>query len=504
MQRAEAELRVASFQRADPARALAEGLALIKSGYSEQLLPEARKLARKFPDNVQAQQLCGLAARDCGESAVALSSFKTAARLAPHDALIAHSYARTALEAGQPSSNLFSGAARLAPNNGGIILGLAAAQINEGQPSLAVRTLERALAANPLWVEGHKSLAALTGQLGQDPLTSLASALARHPFSPELHHLAISLALQARDYSAAGKALDKATEALGNPRWLVMLAAHVASESDLLDQADCDFASIGEPRDTGEAWMLGRHLLRRGAFNEAAIMLESWLGKPGDRTIWPYLSLAWRAAGDQRAQWLESDPSLVGIYDLGLSSRDLNRLADYLRERHFGSSPPLDQSVRGGTQTDGNLLLRTDALIADLRARLLKIVEQHVKQLPRSLPDHPSLPARRDPLRIAGSWSVRLTNEGYHTDHVHPHGWFSSALYISIPETDGDLRQEHAGWLSLGEARDLVPGLAPHQLIEPKPGRLVLFPSIMWHGTRAFPQGERLSVAFDIALPKQD
>ena len=60
-----------------------------------------------------------------------------------------------------------------------------------------------------------------------------------------------------------------------------------------------------------------------------------------------------------------------------------------------------------------------------------------------------------------------------------------------------------AGWLSLGESRDLVPELSPLRLVEPRPGRLVLFPSTMWHGTRPFPSGERLTVAFDIAVPKQ-
>jgi hypothetical protein len=49
-----------------------------------------------------------------------------------------------------------------------------------------------------------------------------------------------------------------------------------------------------------------------------------------------------------------------------------------------------------------------------------------------------------------------------------------------------------------------VPGLAPYRLVEPKPGRLVLFPSTMWHGTRPFPAGERLTIAFDIARPRQD
>ncbi len=61
----------------------------------------------------------------------------------------------------------------------------------------------------------------------------------------------------------------------------------------------------------------------------------------------------------------------------------------------------------------------------------------------------------------------------------------------------------HPGWLSLGECRELVPDLSPVRLIEPRPGRLVLFPSTIWHGTRPFPSGERLTVAFDIALPKR-
>jgi Putative 2OG-Fe(II) oxygenase len=32
-------------------------------------------------------------------------------------------------------------------------------------------------------------------------------------------------------------------------------------------------------------------------------------------------------------------------------------------------------------------------------------------------------------------------------------------------------------------------------------GRLVLFPSTNWHGTLPFDEGERLSIAFDVALP---
>ena len=33
------------------------------------------------------------------------------------------------------------------------------------------------------------------------------------------------------------------------------------------------------------------------------------------------------------------------------------------------------------------------------------------------------------------------------------------------------------------------------------PGRLALFPSTMWHGTVPFADGERLTIAFDVARP---
>jgi hypothetical protein len=115
---------------------------------------------------------------------------------------------------------------------------------------------------------------------------------------------------------------------------------------------------------------------------------------------------------------------------------------------------------------------------------------------------HPLLRERRDrPVRFSGSWSVRLRGAGYHTNHVHPQGWISSALYVALPErAKGD--PPDAGWLKLGEPPpEIGVSLTATRLIEPKPGRLVLFPSWMWHGTVPFAAGERLTVAFDVRVP---
>jgi hypothetical protein len=46
----------------------------------------------------------------------------------------------------------------------------------------------------------------------------------------------------------------------------------------------------------------------------------------------------------------------------------------------------------------------------------------------------------------------------------------------------------------------LALNLDPLHMIRPQPGRLALFPSTMFHGTRPFPAGERMTVAFDVVL----
>ena len=216
----------------------------------------------------------------------------------------------------------------------------------------------------------------------------------------------------------------------------------------------------------------------------------------------PSLSAAWRLTGDPRWQALEGDERFIGVYDIADQIPSLDALAERLRELHLASRHhPLEQSLRGGTQTDGPLFSRIEPEIRALRAAIVETVERHVAQLPPPRADHPLLIEKRAPIRFAGSWSVRLTGEGFHVNHVHPAGWISSAFYVALPGAAMG-GEAHSGWLSLGEVNELGLDLPPIRLVEPKPGRLVLFPSTMWHGTRPFSEGERLTVAFDVAPPR--
>ena len=105
---------------------------------------------------------------------------------------------------------------------------------------------------------------------------------------------------------------------------------------------------------------------------------------------------------------------------------------------------------------------------------------------------------RSQAFAYAGSWSSRLHDCGFHLNHIHPAGWISSAYYVAVP--DHQPNDPLGGHLKFGEPPWDI-GLADpvQRIVEPVPGRLVLFPSYLWHGTIPFhgPQS-RTTIAFDV------
>jgi hypothetical protein len=82
-------------------------------------------------------------------------------------------------------------------------------------------------------------------------------------------------------------------------------------------------------------------------------------------------------------------------------------------------------------------------------------------------------------------------------------GWISSALYVSLPDAS-QLGAPPAGWISFGRPpQGLGLDVPAYGQVEPKPGRLVLFPSTLWHQTLPFDDGERLVIAFDVMRPRR-
>ena len=473
----------------------------LAEGTEEQALPLLEEAARTAGNDARLWQWTALLHRSLDEHGLALPAFQQAVRLAPQDASIAHGHARVALEAGLDARALFDRALRLRPA-GDVILGRAAARYAMGEGDAAAVELATVLKANPQWVQGHEQWAQLIAMIGRpgEATNSIDAALGTQPGNAALWHAAIQILTSAERHCDAWAKADEAIAATGDDAGFALPRAAALSDCGELDRARLAFTELGKPADVTHAVHLARFLVRAGDWQSLSQLTDSWMKGDSAHYFWPYASICWRKTGDPRLQWLEGDERLVQTFDLTPDLPSIDVLAGCLRKIHARSGRFLDQSVRGGTQTDGPLFARINPEILQLRQLIVKAVEQYRSSLPPSDATHPMLRHRREGrVRFSGSWSVRLEGAGFHSHHVHPQGWISSAFYVAVP---GDLRGAE-GWLTLGEPQaELGVALPPIAKIAPKAGQLVLFPSMMWHGTLPFSSGERMTVAFDVAPPR--
>ena len=461
------------------------------------LAPVTRRLGRP----AILWQWLALAHRAEQQSRDALLAFAQAAKLAPNDARIAAGHATAAYEAGAPSALLFHRARELSPNDPELLLSAAASLRADGHGDVAEALLERALAVNSNWVRGLDALATLRWTAGDKVgfARSFAKACAAAP-----DDLALRLAwqrslAQAGDWDGARGVISDGRTALGERIEFDAAEANIATETGDDARAERLFPETASLDDAGTHVAHIRHCLRTGRFDRAEAIAMNILRTPAAGAAWPYLSLIWRMRGDARAAWLDGAPPFVRIFDLPFPPRARATLAVRLRALHNTRQHPAEQSLRGGTQTEGDLLLRIEPELVAVTALIRAAVRDYVDALPPHDAAHPLLGPPRSQLLFAGSWSVRLQSQGFHVVHTHPRGWISSALYVARPDAMG---AAPAGWLQLGAPPpDLRLDLPAYAEIEPKPGRLVLFPSTMWHGTVPFDDGERLTIAFDMAVP---
>jgi len=470
------------------------------AGRADLTLALLEPLAAKVPAVAKVWQLIGLAARNEQRMDVAASAFAHAGRLAPQDARIALGKAQIAFESGLASADQFAAIRRLAPQDGELALSTAAALVQEGRSEEATALATGLLRQNPGWLRGHEWLASHRWVSGDpDYAGELEAALARFPSDPALHLALYRAVSQVEDWQRALAVLSSARQRLGDRIEFDAAEAHVATESGADDRAEVLFARLATLDDPGVTLAEIRHCLRTGRIERAEKRAATLLSGPAARAAWPYMGTIWRLRGDARAEWLDGDPPYIRHFDLPVTADELAELADLLRSLHLSTNSPPEQSLRGGTQTQGHLFLRTEQALLAIRSHIVDAVRAYVDALPAYREGHPLLGTKRGAVHFEGAWSVRLGAQGFHVVHTHPVGWISSALYVALPE---NLGAAPAGWLELGAPPpDLRLDLPHYQRIEPKPGRLALFPSTMWHGTVPFADGERLTIAFDIRTP---
>ncbi len=446
--------------------------------------------------------LHGLVLRELERREEAISSLRRAAQLAPNSSKIAHALARILFEAGLPSIQEYGKAVKLAPGDTEIVAGMATACAAEGEADAAIDGLERLLTRSPQWAEGHAVLARLRWAQGEREgfARNFEAATAAMPRNVELWREWIIALEHAGHWEDVLEVVRRGRAVLGDQPVFAATEAIVHAEIGDFERAEQLFAPFAAIGDHTVQVRRVRHYLRWGRPAEAEKIVESFIKGPEGVAFWPYASIAWRMLDSPRWQWLEGDDRFVGIYDIADRLPPLDVLADTLRKLHKLNGQPLEQSLRGGTQTEGDIFTRVDPILVQLREAIREITAEHVARFPERDEGHPLLGPPRGPIRFSGSWSVRLKDEGFHANHVHPAGWISSALYVALPS---DMGEGESGYLTLGDpsGHNFDVKMEPFRTVEPKPGRLALFPSYMWHGTRPFGKGERLTVAFDVAIP---
>lgn len=439
-------------------------------------------------------------ARDHGQLDDAAKSYDALLKLQADHARGLHGRARIALERGEDT--MCARFEQALPHNRAdatAFLGYAQALACSGRLAEARELAETLLAQIPAWTEALAFLAQVRWGAGEgerfcDHFAAAAAAVPNDPAIP----LAWANALAGTDrYAEAADVLARARTDLQGDHALMLAEAEHAGAAGQLDRAERIFASI--PVKTSERKLLeARHRLRlRDPARADALLGQVISEAPETVSAWALRDLAWRMMGDGRSQWLHGQSGLYAQRSLGLDARFLADLNSILRAMHTKSLPPVGQSVRSGSQTWGGLFDRVEPELRVLREAITDLMADFRTGLPPADASHPLLRYRDQPWRLRGSWSIRMLGEGRHTEHVHPQGILSSAAHLVVPDDAGVMG---AGCLELGRSPpDLAIDLAPIASFTPIAGHAVLFPSTLYHGTRRFASGERMSVAFDVA-----
>ena len=375
---------------------------------------------------------------------------------------------------------------------------------------------ERELAAALRYEPGHQETLALLGKIrfmraDPDFTRGLREAIAAQPAHLGLRLTHATMLREAGRLDEGATAFKEAIARLGpNPALVSGLALTLQAAGRPLEAVDpARRAYAGNPDDQRLANALASILLCAGMPDEAWPVIRGLRERqPFAQESIAHQAVAARMLGNPAYGELYDYERFVRPYDLetpagyGSMAEFNEALLAVLNLRHRWEAHPLDQSLRSGTQTPGNLLADQDPAIRAFLAALQEPIADYRSRIGQD-PSHPLEARNIGTAELAGCWSVRLRRGGYHVNHIHPEGWLSSAYYVYSPAdtADADLQ---CGWIKFGEPRFPVPGVSPEQVLQPRPGRLVLFPSYMWHGTTPITTDEpRVTIAFDVTSRRQ-
>ena len=387
---------------------------------------------------------------------------------------------------------------------------LACALHDAGRIEETEQELKSAIDLRPEYLDAHETLNKMYWELDKSNrfCESYVAAIERSPQSAELRAEYARMLEMADRFDEAEDILKRGIRECGEHADLHHGLAKAAGRRGESGTSLSHFASAIQANPDKQPIHIdvSRYLIQLGNYNEALQHLgEAERLNPLDQEMWAYRSLCWRFLGDERDAWINDYDRFVQVRYLEAPEGydDLEHFLTALRQvligMHDTVTHPIDQSLKGGTQTAGRLIHQPIREIQDFRKALEKQIGDYLASLPKD-PDHPFLGRISGGYRFSGSWSIRLKSEGFHVNHVHPEGWLSGPTYIEVPKVIREDDETRAGWVKFGET-GLKLGPEREKVgkaVRPEEGLCAFFPSYTWHGTYPFLSDEyRMTAPMD-------
>lgn len=461
------------------------------------------RLLEERPSDGNALTLAGIVAQRTGDNEGAIVSFSRAVSSDPGNPAYHQNLGVALKRQGrfEAACASFDAALQLRPGHPATLANLGSCLIESGRAKEAVNVLSQA-------GDHADALANLGIALGELGRTDDAIASYRHSLAQRPGHVDTMINL-----SDALTHIGQIAEAEG------LLAAIVrdhpqhpraANQLALLQEKRGDFdkaLAILRPAFDADGLNhvlgvnLARTLIRADTAQEAVAICDRLMAaRPGMTT-----PLALKIAALTRLKDAEERTRLMAL-DRFVTIHDIDAVPGYADMNSFNRAlvaelaahPSLTFEPEGlvtkkGRQSDDLVQDRMGAIgaLVGLVTQRLTQERDRLAALPR---DHPFLEAVPDKWSVT-MWGTILRAGGEVAPHIHAPNWLSGVYYPGFPfDTEGD-----EGAFGIGMIPSELGGGGDVTVIRPRPGRMILFPSFLWHATLAFGgNSERISFAFDL------
>lgn len=482
-------------------------------GQNREAIGAYENALRINPRDVAANNNLGLALQILQRDDEARSAYERALVLAPNDIEVLLNLGNLHREFSrlEESAHAFRRAIGLFPGLAAGHASLGVTLYEAGDSQAAVASLLKAVELDPLYLEAHENLKKIRWFRGEHDVmdASFRAACEHMPNSARAFCNLGAALLVSHDYAGAEQALVRATlldPGLGDAFNGLGQAYHYL---DRLEEALVahERAVACAPENALFREEFGATLIRAGDYHRAVSELRTGHElHPRRSSILAFLSIALNELGDPSVNDLVDYEKYVRIalidvpqgYDsLEAFNADLH---EELQKHYHNPYHPMDQTMRGGTQTPNNLFQNPTGLIRVLKEQISEAVRKFIDDLNPD-PSHPFLRFINRDFVFTGVWSTIIEESGFDCSHVHNEGWMSGTYYAKVPDFDKDQLTQHDGCIQFGEPNVSYASErnSTRRVIEPKVGAVVLFPSYYWHGVRKFDRnGVRHSISYDL------